>query len=64
MDIRPIIREAMARQGISQRRLAQQTGLMQPHISNYLAGKRDMQGESLRKMLEALDLEIRPKKGS
>ncbi|MHB1156056.1 MAG: helix-turn-helix domain-containing protein [Phycisphaerales bacterium] len=63
MDIRQIINDAMQKQGISQRGLAQQTGLMQPRISDYLLGKRDVQGETLNKLLEALNLEIRPKKG-
>lgn len=63
MDIRRIIIEAMRQQGMSQRRLAGQAGLTQPRISDYLLGKRDVQGETLNKLLEALDLEIRPKKG-
>lgn len=61
MDIRQIISEAMQRQGVSQRRLAQQTGIMQPRISDYLTGKRDVQSETLRRMLEALALEIKAK---
>ena len=65
VDIRqPIINiiiDAMQRQGISQRRLAEVTGIMQPRISDYLTGKRDVRTETLAKMLKALALEIRPK---
>lgn len=60
MDIRQIIKNQMTLQGMTQLRLVQLTGICQPRISVYLTGKQDMTGENLRKILEALDLEIRP----
>lgn len=60
MDIRQIIKDEMDRQGITQTALQDLTGILQHRISDYLTGKRDVNGETLRKMLEALGLEIRP----
>lgn len=63
MDIRQIIMTAMAQQELSQRRLSEITGITQPRISDYLTGKRDVQSETLGKILKALRLEIRPTEG-
>ena len=62
MDIRQIISDEMDRQGVTQTRLQQMTGILQHRISDYLNGKRDVNAETLRKMLEALKLEIRPRR--
>ena len=61
MDIRTIIKDRMATKGITQLSLQQLTGIHQVRISEYLTGKHDVNAETLRKMLEALNLEIRPK---
>ncbi len=60
MDIRAIISDRMTKEGITQLRLQQLTGIHQVRISEYLTGKRDVNAETLRKILEALNLEIRP----
>ena len=63
MEIRQIIEDAMERKGMTQRALQAMTGIWQHRISDYLTGKHDVNAETLRKMLEALDLEIRPRRG-
>lgn len=60
MDIRQIISDEMLRQGVTQTALEQMTGILQHRISDYLRGKRDVNAETLAKMLDALNLEIRP----
>lgn len=60
MDMRQIIRDELKRQGMSQARLAELAGMTIPRVSDYLNAKRDVQGETLRRMLEALGLEVRP----
>ena len=45
---------------MTQTELQRVTCIPQPRISDYLKGKRDVNAETLRKMLEALELEIRP----
>ena len=47
---------------MTQTRLAELAGMTIPRVSDYLNGKRDVQGETLRRMLEALNLEISPAK--
>ena len=60
MDIRQIIGTEMQRQGMTQIALEELTGILQHRISEYLTGKRDVNAETLQKILEALKLEIRP----
>ena len=60
MDLRQIIKDEMDRQGITQIALEEMTGIWQHRISDYLTAKRDVNAETLRKMLEALNLDIRP----
>ena len=68
MDLRRIIKKELERRGMTQTRLAELAGMTIPRVSDYLNGKRDVQGETLRRMLEALGLEIkrakRRRKGS
>jgi len=61
--MRQIIKDEMKRQGVTQIAMEEMTGILQHRISDYLTGKRDVNAETLRKMLEALDLEIRPAQG-
>jgi len=60
MDIRQIIRDRMAEQDISQRRLHRLTGVHQVRISNYLTGQRDMGSDNVAKLLDTLGLVIKP----
>jgi transcriptional regulator with XRE-family HTH domain len=60
MDLRQTIKTRMEHLGISQHRLQELTGILQHRFSEYLAGKRDMTGENLQVILDALGLEIRP----
>jgi len=50
----------MSEKGVTQLRLHRLTGIPQPRISDYLTGKRGVTDETLRKVLEALKLEIKP----
>lgn len=58
MDIREIISDRMGELGTTQRQLQALTGVHQVRISDYLTGKRDMNGDNVAKLLEALGLEI------
>ena len=60
MDIRQITMDEMQRQSVTQTDLQEMTGILQHRISEYLTGKRDINAETLQKILEALKLEIRP----
>ena len=60
MDIRRIIADRMAECDVTQTALQQKSGVHQVRISDYLTGKRDINAETLRKIFEALKLEIRP----
>ena len=60
MDLRQIIRDEMDRQDLTQAAMQKRAGVWQHRISEYLAGKRDVNAETLRRLLEALDLEVRP----
>ncbi len=57
-DFRSLIHDAMERQGVTQMALAALTGVRQHRISEYLAGKRDMTGENIAKLFDALGLEV------
>ena len=59
VDIRQIIKDEMQRQDVTQTDMQAMTGILQHRISEYLTGKRDVNAETLRLILEALDLEIR-----
>ncbi len=52
----------MKRQGVSQIALQGMTGIRQHRISDYLRGKHDMGSDNVVKLLDALNLEVRPKK--
>lgn len=64
MNIRQIIMDEMARQGVTQRALQEMTGVLQHRISEFLTGRRDVNAETLAKILDALDIELRPSKRS
>ena len=63
MDLRSIIKKELQRQGVAQARLAELADMTPARVSQFLTGKRDVNAETLRRMLEALKLEIRPAKG-
>lgn len=52
----------MTRQQVTVSELARRAGKYRPHTSAYLSGRADMVGETLDLFLEALDLEVRPKR--
>lgn len=63
MDFRQIIKDELERQGMTRMKLAELAGMTIPRVSDYLNAKRDVQGETLRHMLEALGLEVRSAQG-
>ena len=62
MDLRQIVKDQLQSQRLTQTALHELTGIRPHRISDYLTGKRDVNAETLRKMLEALKLDIRPKR--
>jgi transcriptional regulator with XRE-family HTH domain len=60
MDFKKLIRAELERQGLSQNELVRRTGITKSRVSNFLNGKRDIQGKNLRKMFMALDIEVKP----
>ena len=60
MDFKKLIRAELGRQGLSQNELVRRTGITKSRISNFLNGKRDVQGKNLRKMFLALGIEVKP----
>ncbi len=61
MSFRAIVRAEVDRQGLSGYRLARMADMPERTIQAYLAGDRDLTGERLTKLCEALGLELRPK---
>ncbi len=55
-----MIRDRLDRIGMTQAELAELAGMTEPRVSDYLNGKRDVYAATLNRMLEALNLEIRP----
>jgi len=60
MDIRSLIIERMEAMEITQAQLAEAAEMTRPRVNAYLRGHRDVYAETLAKMLDALNLEIRP----
>ena len=58
MDFRKTIKDELTRRGMTQSRLAELADMMIPRVSDYLRGKRDVYGETLERMLKALNLKI------
>lgn len=60
MDVRQIIREELQRRGWSQRELCRQTDMLPHQLCNYLNGNTDIYVETLQRVLNALELQIKP----
>jgi len=60
MDFKKLIWAELERQGLPQNELVRRTGITKSRISNFLNGKRDVQGKNLRKMFLALGIEVKP----
>lgn len=63
VDIRAAVRAEVERAGWTHAELAERAGLPRPRVTEYLAGRRDMTGANLDRLLEALGLELRSKRG-
>jgi transcriptional regulator with XRE-family HTH domain len=61
-DFRESIREAMQSQCLSQAELARRAHVGQPRLSEYLAGRRDLTGDTLERVMEALAIRFVPQK--
>jgi transcriptional regulator with XRE-family HTH domain len=55
----PKLRAIRALRGITQADLAERAGVTQTAIAEYEAGKRDMRGATIRKLCEALGVQVR-----
>ena len=62
MLFRKIIQAEVTRQGLSGYRVAKLAGIPMRTVQAYLAGERDLTGERLAKLADALGLELRPKR--
>jgi len=62
MDMRQIIRDEMQRRQWSQSELARRCGLLRHRVCEYLNGTRDVYVETLVRILDALELEVRPRR--
>lgn len=60
--IREAINTAREEQGVSIAALAVMSGISRPNVSRYLAGLKDLQGASIDRLCDALDLELGPRK--
>ena len=60
MDIRQIIMDRMEQRHINQARLSEMTRISRPRLNAYLRGHYDIYVTTLIRILEALDLDIRP----
>jgi transcriptional regulator with XRE-family HTH domain len=58
-QLRDAIAERVAALDLSGAELARRSGVSQQHVADYLAGRADMTGRRLGRLLGALDLEIR-----
>jgi len=61
VGIRQVIKDEMARRGLTQTALSEMTGILNHRISEFLNEKADMKTTNLQRIMEALDLELRPK---
>lgn len=62
MSFRKIILAEVKRQALSGYRIAQLSGVPMRTVQAYLAGIRDLTGERLARIAEALGLELRPRR--
>ena len=62
MSFRKIIGTEVTRQGLSGYRVAKLSGIPMRTVQAYLAGSRDLTGERLARIVDALGLELRPKR--
>lgn len=59
MDLREIIRGELVRRGWSQRELCRRTDLYPHQVCDYLSGNKDFLGETLQRIMDVLELEVR-----
>lgn len=60
MDFAELVRAELKRQGLSQHDLVRRTGLTKSRVSDFVNGKHDALGATLRKMFLALGIEVKP----
>jgi transcriptional regulator with XRE-family HTH domain len=60
--ITELIQKAISESGMSRYALSKKTGIAQSTLSRFMSGERGMSMLAIGALLEALDLEIRPKR--
>ena len=60
--MRQVIRDEMQRRQWSQSELARRCGLLRHRVCEYLNGGRDIYVETLVRVLDAMELEVRPRR--
>ncbi len=63
MDLLEIITDAMREQDVSSYRLARLSGVPERTVMRFTAGQNELRAKALAKLLDALGMEIRRKKG-
>ena len=58
MDFRTIIRDELTRQGMTQARLAERAKMTEAKVSDYLAGKRGANADTLARMFDVLGIKV------
>lgn len=61
MEIRDIIRAELVKRDWSQRELCRRTGMRPHQLCGYLNKHRDIYGETLATVFDALELELKPR---
>jgi len=59
MVIRDIVMAELERRGMAQAELARRAGMLPHRVHEFLRGKRDIYVETLERILDALELDIR-----
>lgn len=62
MNIRQDIQIELQRCGISQAELGRRSGVLRHRVNEYLTGKREVCTNTLERLLDALEMEIRPER--
>lgn len=60
--IRKLINDERSKRGWTHQQLADAAGMQRPSVTAYLSGAKDIETKTLERLLDALGLELQPKK--
>ena len=61
-QIRDAIKQAIHAKGLTQREVATRLGIHQPSLAHFLAGRRGLPFETVEKLVELLNIQLKPPK--